>query len=240
MNNIFTNKKIYEMLGKSKGPGKLTDLSGDGKVTQKDVLIGRGVLPEPPKSGGPAKTRAEMRLEKTKMKAQKAKDATKGKKSSESKEVIRQANKAKRLDNKAKRLDKKAKRQEGRAERKKIRKADLSRGDKRKQIIDSRTKQKAKNTVVKKPKTEITKKPNELLTVRQIAAAKAKEESKKTINTKFKGGKIGDKDGDGKIDVNLVKDSKKSEATRKKQNSKDPVVQKEKPQNKTRSGLYGM
>ena len=118
MNNIFTNKKIYEMLGKSKGPGKLTDLSGDGKVTKKDVLIGRGVLPKPqkpPKSGGPAKTRAEMRLEKTKIKAQKAKDATKGKKSSESKEVIRQANKAKRLD-------KRAKRQEGRAERKKIRK----------------------------------------------------------------------------------------------------------------------
>ena len=39
---------------------------------------------------------------------------------------------------------------------------------------------------------------------------KTSEESKKTINTKFKGGKIGDKDGDGKIDVNLVKDSKKS------------------------------
>jgi hypothetical protein len=68
-----------------------------------------------PTSTGPAKTRAERRLEKTKEKAQEAKDATKGKKSSESEEVKRQANKAKRLD-------KRVKRQEGRAERKKIRK----------------------------------------------------------------------------------------------------------------------
>mgnify|MGYP003679458206 CR=1 FL=1 len=44
---------------------------------------------------------------------------------------------------------------------------------------------------------------------------KTSEESKKTINTKFKGGKIGDKDGDGKIDVNLVKDSKKSKDSKK-------------------------
>jgi hypothetical protein len=42
---------------------------------------------------------------------------------------------------KADRLAKRQKRQEGRAERKKIRKKDLSRGDKRKQIIDSREKQ---------------------------------------------------------------------------------------------------
>ena len=37
---------------------KLTDLSGDGKVTQKDVLIGKGVIeaPEPAaKMWGPAK-----------------------------------------------------------------------------------------------------------------------------------------------------------------------------------------
>ena len=221
MNNIFTNKKIYEMLGKSKGPGKLTDLSGDGKVTQKDVLIGRGVLPEPPESGGLPKTikekkgkkerlkssegetsaeakkrratnkqnRKDSRRQKTTEKIENAKNATKGKKSNNvegNSQVVKKSNKAKRLEERLKR-------QEGRAERKKIRKADLSRGDKRKQIIDSRKKQKAKNTVVKKPKTEITK-----------------QESKKTINTKFKGGKIGDKDGDGKIDVNLVKDSKKS------------------------------
>ncbi len=34
---------------------KLTDLSGDGKVTQKDVLIGRGVIEAPAKMWGPAK-----------------------------------------------------------------------------------------------------------------------------------------------------------------------------------------
>jgi len=36
---------------------KLTDLSGDGKVTQKDVLIGRGVIDAPPvaKMYSPAK-----------------------------------------------------------------------------------------------------------------------------------------------------------------------------------------
>lgn len=31
---------------------KLPDLSGDGKVTQKDVLIGRGVIPAPGKKYG--------------------------------------------------------------------------------------------------------------------------------------------------------------------------------------------
>ena len=125
MGNIFSNKSFmnrYFSAPKSTGPAKLTDLSGDGKVTQKDVLIGKGVLDAPKQPAkmqeqeGPAKrTRAEKRLEKTKEKAQDAKDATRGKKSSESEEVKRQANKAKRLD-------KKVKRQEGRAERKKIRK----------------------------------------------------------------------------------------------------------------------
>jgi len=32
-----------------KSPAKMEDLSGDGKVTRKDVLIGRGVLPSPTK-----------------------------------------------------------------------------------------------------------------------------------------------------------------------------------------------
>ena len=32
---------------------KLTDLSGDGKVTQKDVLIGRGVIEAPTKQKSP-------------------------------------------------------------------------------------------------------------------------------------------------------------------------------------------
>ena len=34
---------------------KLTDLSGDGKVTQKDVLIGKGVIEAPAKMWGAAK-----------------------------------------------------------------------------------------------------------------------------------------------------------------------------------------
>ena len=31
---------------------KLKDFSGDGKITKKDVLMGRGVIPKPKKSGG--------------------------------------------------------------------------------------------------------------------------------------------------------------------------------------------
>lgn len=31
---------------------KMEDLSGDGKITQKDVLIGRGVIPAPGKKYG--------------------------------------------------------------------------------------------------------------------------------------------------------------------------------------------
>lgn len=31
---------------------KMKDLSGDGKITQKDVLIGRGVIPAPGKKYG--------------------------------------------------------------------------------------------------------------------------------------------------------------------------------------------
>lgn len=33
-------------------PAKMKDLSGDGKITQKDVLIGRGVIPAPSKKYG--------------------------------------------------------------------------------------------------------------------------------------------------------------------------------------------
>ena len=32
--------------------GKFPDLSGDGKVTQKDILMGRGVIKRPNKKGG--------------------------------------------------------------------------------------------------------------------------------------------------------------------------------------------
>ena len=69
MGNIFSNKSFmnrYFSAPKSTGPAKLTDLSGDGKVTQKDVLIGKGVLDAPKQPAkmqeqeGPAKrTRAE-------------------------------------------------------------------------------------------------------------------------------------------------------------------------------------
>ena len=36
------------------GANKFPDLSGDGKVTQKDILIGRGVLPRKMQEGGMA------------------------------------------------------------------------------------------------------------------------------------------------------------------------------------------
>jgi hypothetical protein len=43
-------------VGDSKSPmKKLKDLSGDGKVTQKDVLIGRGVIDTPMKQKSPLK-----------------------------------------------------------------------------------------------------------------------------------------------------------------------------------------
>tara|TARA_B100001094_G_C18041283_1_gene725131 strand:- start:59 stop:433 length:375 start_codon:yes stop_codon:yes gene_type:complete len=35
-----------------KDGGKFPDLSGDGKITQKDILMGKGVIPKPMKSGG--------------------------------------------------------------------------------------------------------------------------------------------------------------------------------------------
>tara|TARA_R110000765_G_scaffold390581_1_gene483320 strand:- start:58 stop:954 length:897 start_codon:yes stop_codon:yes gene_type:complete len=84
-------------------------------------------------SSGPGKyTRAN----KTKQKAQDAKDEAE-KTFNDSGVTV----KGTRQGLKADRLAKRQKRQEGRAERKKIRKAGLSRGEKRKQIIDSREKQ---------------------------------------------------------------------------------------------------
>ena len=68
MGNIFSNKSFmnrYFSAPKSTGPAKLTDLSGDGKVTQKDVLIGKGVLDAPKQPAkmqeqeGPAKKKAD-------------------------------------------------------------------------------------------------------------------------------------------------------------------------------------
>lgn len=40
----------YTISEGGKSPAMMKDLSGDGKVTRKDVLIGRGVLPAPSKS----------------------------------------------------------------------------------------------------------------------------------------------------------------------------------------------
>ena len=37
---------------KVKSKKKFPDLNKDGKVTKKDILIGRGVIPEPKRSGG--------------------------------------------------------------------------------------------------------------------------------------------------------------------------------------------
>ena len=46
------NKKAMEELKKSNG-GAFPDLSGDGKITQKDILMGRGVIKK--KLGGVAR-----------------------------------------------------------------------------------------------------------------------------------------------------------------------------------------
>ena len=41
--NLGSPNKMY------KSPAKMKDLSGDGKITKKDVLIGRGVIEAPAK-----------------------------------------------------------------------------------------------------------------------------------------------------------------------------------------------
>lgn len=48
---LGTSKNNGYTIGEGgKSPVMMKDLSGDGKVTRKDVLIGRGVLPAPGKS----------------------------------------------------------------------------------------------------------------------------------------------------------------------------------------------
>ena len=42
-----------------KRPGSFPDMSGDGKVTKKDILIGKGILPKP--KGGTPKARPGMK-----------------------------------------------------------------------------------------------------------------------------------------------------------------------------------
>ena len=45
-------KRAMGMSGLKKGGRTMKDFSGDGKITQKDVLMGRGVIPKPKKNGG--------------------------------------------------------------------------------------------------------------------------------------------------------------------------------------------
>jgi hypothetical protein len=53
-----TKKKVQPTMAKKSPLKKLTDLSGDGKVTQKDVLIGKGVI----KPNSPAKQKSPLML----------------------------------------------------------------------------------------------------------------------------------------------------------------------------------
>ena len=84
--NLGSPNKMY------KSPAKMKDLSGDGKITKKDVLIGRGVIESPAKQiiGRNLADAAD----KKRAKAEKAE--AKGK-----------TKRAERLRNKASKLDKK-------------------------------------------------------------------------------------------------------------------------------------
>lgn len=176
MNNIFTNKKIYQMLG-SQGPANAIKKQQEKNKKQKEnPTTLQDVYGKSYGKKGPAKTRAEMRADKTKAKAKNAKIAADKANDGSSNASLDKMNKTKA---KAERLAKRQKRQEGRAERKKIRK-----------------------------------------------------ESKK--------GEMEDMGGYSKLKMTPSQKKEKIKATRKKQNSKDPVVKKQKPENKTRSGVYGM
>ena len=48
--HFFKDSQTRKYKSYKAGGQSLTDLSGDGKITQKDVLIGRGVLPKPKKA----------------------------------------------------------------------------------------------------------------------------------------------------------------------------------------------
>ena len=125
------------LAGESVGMRKMGEHYGPGKE-----LVGQqGNLPEGLKAQIEAAPEPKQsRADKTKMKAKKAKMAADKANDGSSNASLDKMNKTKA---KAERLAKRQKRQEGRAERKKIKKAGLSRGDKRKQIIDSRKKQKS-------------------------------------------------------------------------------------------------
>ena len=190
MNNIFTNKKIYEMLGKSKGPAEMDPMYNGTPGVQQEDFEQFGA----PKSTGPAKTRAEIRLEKTKMKAKKAKDSA-----NKANDGSTNASKEKMDITKAKadRLARRQKRQEGRAERKNIRKkakegkiidgksGEYNAMSKKEKIKASREKQKSKDPIVEKKKPNVSKKekPNPKFLEVDIDGVK----SSTNITTKIKG-----------------------------------------------------
>ena len=94
------------------------------------------------------KTKSQKRLEKTKQKAADARKETTSKETAAKGRVSKTKSKTQQKRDKTLRLEKRAKRQEGRQERKEIRKkarkGKMTRGEKRKAIIDSRDKQKGK------------------------------------------------------------------------------------------------
>ena len=167
MNKYKSVAKHSKHMGPEKGkahknpPYKLGDFSVEAgvdenpKTTRADIIVAaqRNKPGGATKSGGPAmpfgkganvENKKETRLDKTKKKAKDAKEDA-DKKVKKLNKTQAEADSMKISKAKADRLAKRQKRQEGRAERKTIRKnKDLSRGDKRKQIIDSREKQNKK------------------------------------------------------------------------------------------------
>ncbi len=55
MNRSIMNRQMFR-----EGGSAFPDLSGDGKITQKDILMGRGVIPKPMQEGGMMPPQAEM------------------------------------------------------------------------------------------------------------------------------------------------------------------------------------
>ena len=55
MNRSIMNRQMFR-----EGGSAFPDLSGDGKITQKDILMGRGVIPKPMQEGGMMAPQAEM------------------------------------------------------------------------------------------------------------------------------------------------------------------------------------
>ena len=57
MNRSVMNRQMFRQ-----GGAAFPDLSGDGQVTQKDILMGRGVIPKPMQEGGMMPPQAEMMM----------------------------------------------------------------------------------------------------------------------------------------------------------------------------------